>query len=49
MDLNACIKALETGHGVTMAFAESLAFGCLMSRFSPEHLAGLRGLSEDNR
>ena len=28
-------KILETGEGVTMAFAESLAFGCLMARFQP--------------
>ena len=30
--------------GVTMAFAESLAFGCLMNKFSPTHIPGLRGL-----
>ena len=30
--------------GVTMAFAESLAFGCLMNKFSPDHIPGLRGL-----
>ena len=30
--------------GVTMAFAESLAFGCLMNKFSPNHIPGLRGL-----
>jgi 2-oxoglutarate dehydrogenase E1 component len=42
-------NALETGHGISMAFAESLAFGCLMSRFSPDHVLGLRGLSEEKR
>lgn len=29
-----------------MAFAESLAFGCLMSKFSPNHNPGLRGLPQ---
>ena len=33
-------KAMTTGKGVTMAFAESLAFGCLMSKYSPDALPG---------
>jgi 2-oxoglutarate dehydrogenase E1 component len=28
-------RIIETGEGVTMAFAEALAFGCLMTKFSP--------------
>ena len=35
--------------GVSMAFAESLAFGCLMSKFSPDHRTGLRGLPTGTR
>jgi len=42
-------KMLETGGGVTMAFAEALAFGSLMSKFSPGAETGLRGLSKQKR
>ena len=34
-------KMLESGQGVTMAFAEALAFGTLMSKFSPGTKVGL--------
>ena len=33
--LNHRKKMLDSGEGITMAFAEALAFGCLMSKFSP--------------
>lgn len=42
-------KMLETGEGITMAFAEAIAFGCLMSKFSPNQDLGLRGLTAENR
>lgn len=42
-------KVLETGEGVTMAFAESLAFGCLMAKYNPDSQAGLRGLTAEQR
>ena len=42
-------KILETGSGVTMAFAEALAFGSLLSKFSPGAETGLRGLSRQER
>lgn len=29
-------RMLESGEGVSMAFAEALAFACLMSKYSPE-------------
>jgi 2-oxoglutarate dehydrogenase E1 component len=28
-------KMLSTGEGITMAFAEALAFACLMTKYSP--------------
>ena len=34
--LEARKKMLETGEGVTMAFAEALAFACLMTKYVPE-------------
>lgn len=42
-------KMVEGGEGITMAFAEALAFGSLMSKFTPGEAAGLRGLSPDQR
>ena len=42
-------RMLETGEGISMAFAEALAFGCLMSKFNPHQTLGLRGLSSENR
>ena len=52
-DIDKLIKSrqrmLETGEGVTMAFAEALAFGCLMTKYNPESFPGLRGLSVDQR
>mmetsp|Transcript_3340 Transcript_3340/g.4762 ORF Transcript_3340/g.4762 Transcript_3340/m.4762 type:complete len:903 (+) Transcript_3340:426-3134(+) len=42
-------KALDSGEGFTMAFAEALAFGCLMTKYSPDLQAGLRGLTADQR
>jgi hypothetical protein len=47
--LAARTKALATGKGVTMALAEALAFGCLMSKYSPDTVPGLRALSKENR
>ena len=29
-------RVMETGEGVSMALAESLAFGCLMTKYSPK-------------
>lgn len=43
-------KMLETRQGITMAFAEALAFGTLMSKFNPTSTEfGLRGLSPSKR
>jgi 2-oxoglutarate dehydrogenase E1 component len=42
-------RALESGKGITMAFAESLSFGCLMTKFSPDARPGLRALSKEER
>ena len=42
-------KMLATGEGITMAFAEALAFGCLMTKYNSEAYPGLRGLSAEQR
>ena len=42
-------KMLDTGEGITMAFAEALAFGCLMTTYNPDAHPGLRGLSAVQR
>jgi 2-oxoglutarate dehydrogenase E1 component len=42
-------KMLATGEGITMAFAEALAFGCLMTAYNPDAHPGLRGLSAVQR
>lgn len=36
-------KMVDSEKGITMAFAEALAFGCLMARFSPEENEGREG------
>ena len=42
-------KMVETGDGITFAFAEALAFGCLLTPYRPEQKPGLRGLEVRSR
>ena len=42
-------KVFSTGKGVNMSLAESLAFGSLLHRWSPDAEVGLRGISEEQR
>lgn len=47
--LQARKKMLDTGEGITMGFAELLAFGCLMHKYHPNDGHGLRGVSSEAR
>ena len=47
--LDSRAKMLESGEGITMAFAEALAFGCLMRKVSPDTVDGMRGTPSDAR
>ncbi len=42
-------NTLETGENCTWAFAEALAIGCLLKKYSPSSEKGLRGLSMNER
>lgn len=42
-------KMIRTGEGITWGFAEALAFGCLLRKFSPKSKDGLRGLEAHER
>lgn len=42
-------EMLRTGKGITLAFAEALAFGTLMTRYTPSHHPGRRGIVPSER
>ncbi len=42
-------NTLETGENCTWAFAEALAIGCLLKKYSPSSEKGLRGLAMNKR
>jgi 2-oxoglutarate dehydrogenase complex dehydrogenase (E1) component-like enzyme len=42
-------EMLKTGEGITLAFAEALAFGTLMTRYTPSHHPGRLGIEPSER
>lgn len=42
-------EMLKTGKGITLAFAEALAFGALLTRYTPDHHPGRMGIEPSQR